>query len=285
MEARGQPVRRVPGVGGDRRRRGGRVPHVPPVGVRPRRTTAARGPRRRHGDAPRSPGQGGIHRTDRARPRRPPRRRGRVRVQHPQRAQPPGLPEDGLAAGSPAPGARPPGFGTVRRPDRPGADRRGEVVRRDGRRHAGGRGSRGRRRRRCPARVRAGERAADPPFVVLPRVALWLRAAPLPGRRRRRRPGGRSRHLPPAASRPGHRGGGVRGAHPPGDPAVTRRLLGLALRTSGADYAVRLGDHLPRAGFVPLPGQGPTLLCRDVCQEPSADPSTWHLGLGDVELF
>ena len=71
---------------------------------------------------------------------------------------------------------------------------------------------------------------------------------------------------------------------PAGDPARARRLLGLVLRTSGADYAVRLGDHLPRAGFVRLPGQGPTLVGRDVC-DPVPAPDTWRLGLGDVELF
>ena len=73
---------------------------------------------------------------------------------------------------------------------------------------------------------------------------------------------------------------------PGGDAGATRRLLGQVLRTSGADYAVRLGDHLPRAGFVPLPGQGPTLVWRDVC-DPVPAPDTWRVatGLGDIELF
>ena len=44
----------------------------------------------------------------------------------------------------------------------------------------------------------------------------------------------------------------------------TRRLLGAMLHASGADYAVRVGDHSPRAGYLPLPGQGPTLVWRDV---------------------
>jgi GNAT superfamily N-acetyltransferase len=71
---------------------------------------------------------------------------------------------------------------------------------------------------------------------------------------------------------------------PGGDPARTRRLLGLVLRTSGADYAVRLGDHLPRAGFVRLPRQGPTLTGREVCNA-VPDAAAWRLGLGDIELF
>jgi GNAT superfamily N-acetyltransferase len=72
---------------------------------------------------------------------------------------------------------------------------------------------------------------------------------------------------------------------PGGDASVTRRLLGQVLTATGADYAVRLGDHLPRARFVPLGGRGPILVCRDLGLVTIPEPGRWHLGLGDVELF
>lgn len=70
-----------------------------------------------------------------------------------------------------------------------------------------------------------------------------------------------------------------------GDARATRRLLGRVLRESGADYVVRVGDHRPRAGFVPLPGRGPILVCRQLGPSPVPPPEAWHLTLGDVELF
>jgi GNAT superfamily N-acetyltransferase len=72
---------------------------------------------------------------------------------------------------------------------------------------------------------------------------------------------------------------------PGGDAGLTRRLLRQVLKATGADYAVRLGDHLPRAGFVPLVGRGPILVCRDLGLMTIPEPGRWHLGLGDVELF
>jgi hypothetical protein len=72
---------------------------------------------------------------------------------------------------------------------------------------------------------------------------------------------------------------------PGGDASVTRRLLGQVLTATGADYAVRLGDHLPRARCVPLLGRGPILVCRDLGVMAIPEPGRWHLGLGDVELF
>jgi hypothetical protein len=72
---------------------------------------------------------------------------------------------------------------------------------------------------------------------------------------------------------------------PGGDARVTRRLLGQVLRATRADYAVRLGDHLPRARFLPLLGRGPILVCRDLGLVTIPEPGRWHLGLGDVELF
>jgi GNAT superfamily N-acetyltransferase len=65
-------------------------------------------------------------------------------------------------------------------------------------------------------------------------------------------------------------------------------LLRAVLRETGADHAVRLGGGgRPRAGFVPLPGQGPTLVWRTVAPDEAAMPelSSWRLTLGDVELF
>jgi GNAT superfamily N-acetyltransferase len=73
---------------------------------------------------------------------------------------------------------------------------------------------------------------------------------------------------------------------PAGDPELTRRLLREVLRTSGADHAVRLGSAGgPRAGFVPVPRQGPTLVGRPVSATDLPDPARWRLSLGDVELF
>ena len=64
--------------------------------------------------------------------------------------------------------------------------------------------------------------------------------------------------------------------------ALVRRVL----RESGADYAVRIGgDHVARAGSLPLPGQGPTLVWRAVSDPVMPVPDDWHLTLGDVELF
>jgi GNAT superfamily N-acetyltransferase len=72
---------------------------------------------------------------------------------------------------------------------------------------------------------------------------------------------------------------------PGADPSTTRRLLRRVLRDSGADYAVRLAAGRPRAGFVPVPGQGPHLMWKGVVERRMPHPSVWRLALGDVELF
>jgi GNAT superfamily N-acetyltransferase len=72
---------------------------------------------------------------------------------------------------------------------------------------------------------------------------------------------------------------------PAGETSLTRRLLADVLRTTGADYAIRLGDHEPRAGCIPLPGQGPTLLYRALRRTTPPSARAWRLGLGDIELF
>jgi L-malate glycosyltransferase len=94
--------------GGQDRRPAG----VHALGVRPWRRGAPRRARGRHGDTSRLPGQGSVHGDDDARPRRDQGRRRRLRVQHPQRQEPPRLPEDGLAGGRQAAGGDP-GGGTA----------------------------------------------------------------------------------------------------------------------------------------------------------------------------
>jgi hypothetical protein len=72
---------------------------------------------------------------------------------------------------------------------------------------------------------------------------------------------------------------------PDRDPRLTRRLLRQALAGSRADHAVRIGDHLPRAGCISIPAGGPMLVCRDLGAGQVPPPASWHLGLGDIELF
>jgi hypothetical protein len=70
---------------------------------------------------------------------------------------------------------------------------------------------------------------------------------------------------------------------PDGDQAIARRLLRDVVRSSGADYAVRLAGHGPRAAWLPVPGQGPTFVWRSLVD--AAPPPRWDLALGDIELF
>jgi predicted N-acetyltransferase YhbS len=72
---------------------------------------------------------------------------------------------------------------------------------------------------------------------------------------------------------------------PDDDTAATRHLLTEVLRSSGADHAVWLGAARPGLGFLPVPGQGPTLVWRDVTEQVPPPPGDWHLTLGDIELF
>ena len=72
---------------------------------------------------------------------------------------------------------------------------------------------------------------------------------------------------------------------PGDDSSTTRHLLSEVLRTSQADHAVRIGPPRPGLGFLPVPGQGPTLVWRDVCQTTPPPATAWQLTLGDVELF
>ncbi|MET0146657.1 MAG: GNAT family N-acetyltransferase [Ilumatobacteraceae bacterium] len=72
---------------------------------------------------------------------------------------------------------------------------------------------------------------------------------------------------------------------PDGDARRTKLLIRHVLDATGADYAVRVGDHLPAAGCVRLPRRGPILVTRDLAGTGPVDGAEWHLGLGDLELF
>lgn len=72
---------------------------------------------------------------------------------------------------------------------------------------------------------------------------------------------------------------------PDGDTALTRRLLRRVLKGSGADHAVMLSRPRPGLGFLPVPGQGPTLVWRSVCEAEPPPSERWNLALGDIELF
>lgn len=71
----------------------------------------------------------------------------------------------------------------------------------------------------------------------------------------------------------------------PRDGSARRRgrLLRHAAREAGADYALRLGG--PGAGYLPLPRQGPLLVCRPLAATAVPGLADWHLALGDIELF
>lgn len=73
---------------------------------------------------------------------------------------------------------------------------------------------------------------------------------------------------------------------PEANPRLRRAALRCVAALPGIDYA--LGLYEPghwRAGFLPVPGQGPNLVCRGLAA-PDVPPMTgWQLNLGDVELF
>jgi hypothetical protein len=71
---------------------------------------------------------------------------------------------------------------------------------------------------------------------------------------------------------------------PGGRAADRRRLIGAVLRATGAHYALVLGGR-PADGITPLPGQGPTLVWRELCETTRPPLDRWSLGMGDIELF
>jgi hypothetical protein len=70
-----------------------------------------------------------------------------------------------------------------------------------------------------------------------------------------------------------------------GDPTAADRLATRTAAQAGCTYAIRIGRPNPRAGFVPLPGNGPILTWRAVCDPGEPPLANWALTLGDVELF
>jgi len=72
---------------------------------------------------------------------------------------------------------------------------------------------------------------------------------------------------------------------PGGDRAGERRLLSGLTKAVDADYLLRMGPSDLRAGFAPMPNQGPRLTAREVTTTPDPDLAHWHLTLGDIELF
>lgn len=73
---------------------------------------------------------------------------------------------------------------------------------------------------------------------------------------------------------------------PKGGRAAELRLLRSAARGTGADYAIKLGRPLPRAGYFPLPRQGPILTWRPLADTtPVPELGDLDLSLGDVELL
>jgi GNAT superfamily N-acetyltransferase len=72
---------------------------------------------------------------------------------------------------------------------------------------------------------------------------------------------------------------------PAGDDRTAPALIRQVLRETGADHAVQIGRARPARGLLPVPGQGPTLVWRDLTEPVMPPADRWALGLGDIELF
>jgi GNAT superfamily N-acetyltransferase len=72
---------------------------------------------------------------------------------------------------------------------------------------------------------------------------------------------------------------------PAGDSRGAHGLVRALLRESRADHAVQIGAARPLRGLLPVPGQGPTLVWRDVTDTTMPPAERWDLVLGDIELF
>ena len=72
---------------------------------------------------------------------------------------------------------------------------------------------------------------------------------------------------------------------PAGDDRTAGALVRGLLRATGADHAVQIGRARPSRGLLPVPGQGPTLVWRDLVETTMPEADRWGLGLGDIELF
>lgn len=72
---------------------------------------------------------------------------------------------------------------------------------------------------------------------------------------------------------------------PAGDERSGPSLVRRVLRETRADHAVQIGRARLSRGQLPVPGQGPTLVWRDVNETDMPPADRWELGLGDIELF
>lgn len=72
---------------------------------------------------------------------------------------------------------------------------------------------------------------------------------------------------------------------PAGDDRTGPGLVRRVLRDTRADHAVHIGRARLSRGQLPVPGQGPTLVWRDVTTTDMPPPDRWALELGDIELF
>ena len=269
LEAPGQRVRRVTGLGRAPRRTSRGLPHVPPVGVRrPRRARRPGGPRRRHGDRPGIPGQGDLPDTDAAWGRRahPGRRRPSCSTRPTTRAAPATSRWAGASLASSPSASCPP----ARAPSRP-CSRLASPPRC---------GRRPRRAAWMPVSALADPdgRAPAPP-------ARATAGFPHPSHARATSRGGpRSRplhyRLLLVSDRDPSEGGIIFRLRRRGDAveaAVVEqlvpdrrtgaRLVHRMLRDSGADYAIGLRTGRS-AGLLPLPGQGPLLTTRPLAGSP-----------------
>ena len=73
---------------------------------------------------------------------------------------------------------------------------------------------------------------------------------------------------------------------PPDSSGVIRRALSRVLRETRADYAIALGPaRRAREGLVRLPGQGPRLTWRAVCEDTPPALTAFDFALADAELL
>ena len=252
--------------------------------------TPARGARRRHRHLARVPGPGHlpVAHDDRGRGAHP--RERRLRVQHTQRQQPPGLPPHGLDDRRAGSRSSPASAGHLERGTHACVTRSGRTV-------AGGDHRRAATPARCsPTRgsnellesIGAPVRAPHRANSRVPAVALRPGRARLPSDRGRRRPGGRRRGVPPAA--PGRRGRGGR----------LRRDRAARCRRAPSARLLRVGRP-PDRRRLRDPGRRAEARARATCRSParvrsspgdaladtSAPPARrdLDLSLGDVELL
>jgi GNAT superfamily N-acetyltransferase len=72
---------------------------------------------------------------------------------------------------------------------------------------------------------------------------------------------------------------------PGADPRLAHRARARVAAVTGLDYVLDRSPTSLRSGFLPLPGQAPTLYARGLASPRLPAPAGWDLSLGDVELF